>query len=141
MNRIVLIEDDEPIAELLSINLEAAGYEVSVARDGVTGLRLVAASVPDLVLLDVMLPGMGGIEVCRRVHRSSATPVILLSASDAEVDRAVGLDAGAQDYITKPFSIGELLARVADVLQPAPGSRCGSSLPDGWDAAHASRGD
>ncbi|MBO0707964.1 MAG: response regulator [Candidatus Dormibacteraeota bacterium] len=116
MSRIVLIEDDEPIAELLSMNLEAAGYQVAIARDGVSGLRLVRASAPDLILLDVMLPGMGGIEVCRRVRRGSGPPVILLSAGDAEGERAVGLDAGAADYITKPFSIRDLLSRVAEVL-------------------------
>lgn len=132
MSRIVLIEDDEPIAELLSMNLQAAGYQVGVARDGVSGLRLVATDGPDLILLDVMLPGMDGIEVCRRVRRASGPPVILLSAGDAEGDRAEGLDAGAADYITKPFSIRDLLSTVAEVLRRTyDRSHEESSLPKG----------
>lgn len=147
MSRIVLVEDDEPIADLLSMNLQAAGYDVAVARDGVSGLRLVRAIAPDLVLLDLMLPGMDGIEVCRRVRRSSGAPVILLTASDVERDLAMGLHAGAEDYITKPFSIRDLLSRVAEALRRASSSADGSpSVPESGDPrklhprpGHASR--
>ncbi|MGH7918950.1 MAG: response regulator transcription factor [Candidatus Dormibacteraceae bacterium] len=119
MSRIVLIEDDEGIAETLRFNLEAAGHHVQAAQDGVSGLRLARTGAPDLVLLDLMLPGMDGVEVCRQLRRSGTPPVIMLTARDAEVDRVLGLELGADDYITKPFSIREVLARIAAVLRRA----------------------
>lgn len=126
MSRIVLIEDDEGIAELLSFNLEAAGHEVLAATDGVSGLRLARTGAPDVVLLDVQLPGMDGIEVCRQLRRSSRTPVIMLTAHEGRaLDAVMGSAAGADDYVAKPFSIGELLTRIASVqrrelAQPQP---------------------
>ena len=116
MSRVVLIEDDEGIAELLAFNLEAAGHTVLAARDGVSGLHLARTSEPDVVLLDVMLPGMDGIEVCRRLRRSSSTPVIMLTAHEGSaLDAVRGSSAGADGYVAKPFSIGELLSCMASV--------------------------
>jgi DNA-binding response OmpR family regulator len=128
MSRIVLVEDDEGISETLRFNLEAAGHHVQVARDGVSGLRLARTGAPDLVLLDLMLPGMDGIEVCRQLRRSGTTPVIMLTARDAEVDRVLGLELGADDYITKPFSIREVLARIAAVLRRVDSSAPGPPI-------------
>ncbi|MFZ0217820.1 MAG: response regulator transcription factor [Candidatus Dormiibacterota bacterium] len=131
MSRIVLIEDDEGIAETLRFNLEAAGHHVQAARDGVSGLRLARTGAPDLVLLDLMLPGMDGVEVCRQLRRSGSVPIIMLTARDGEVDRVLGLELGADDYITKPFSIREVLARIAAVLRRADSGAAGPvMLPD-----------
>jgi len=110
--RILVVEDDEGIREMLRYNLVGAGYAVQEARDGATGLRLAQTGRPDLVLLDLMLPGMSGLEVCRALRRSGRTPIIMLTAKDAEVDKIVGLELGADDYITKPFSVEELAARI-----------------------------
>ena len=134
MSRIVLVEDDEGISETLRFNLEAAGHHVQVARDGVSGLRLARTGAPDLVLLDLMLPGMDGIEVCRQLRRSGTTPVIMLTARDAEVDRVLGLELGADDYITKPFSIREVLARIAAVLRRVDSSAPGPPILPELDA-------
>ncbi|MBO0688703.1 MAG: response regulator transcription factor [Candidatus Dormibacteraeota bacterium] len=119
MSRIILIEDDEGIAETLRFNLEASGHTVQSARDGGSGLRLARTGAPDLILLDLMLPGMDGVEVCRQLRRSSGVPIIMLTARDSEVDRILGLELGADDYVTKPFSIREVLARIAAVLRRA----------------------
>lgn len=118
MSRIVLIEDDEGIAEILRFNLEAAGHQVLTAGDGVSGLRLATTGTPDVVLLDLMLPGMDGIEVCRRLRRSSATPVIVLSAYEGSEADPVVRRLGIDDYVQKPFSVGDLLARIDSVLHP-----------------------
>lgn len=125
MSRIVLIEDDEGIAEMLTLGLEAAGHRVVSARDGVSGLRLARTSAPDVVLLDLMLPGMDGGEVCRRLRCSSTTPVIMLTAHEGrELEELMASRLGADDYIAKPFSIRELLRRIASVLQQeSAGSR------------------
>ena len=118
MSRIVVIEDDEGIAEMLSFNLEAAGHQVLAARDGVAGLRLARTSRPDVVLLDLMLPRMDGIEVCRQLRRSSSTPVIMLTAHEGmQLDTVMGSALGVDDYMAKPFSIGDLLSRIAFVLR------------------------
>lgn len=118
MSRIVLIEDDEGIAEMLSFNLEAAGHQVLSARDGVAGLRMARTNRPDVVLLDLMLPRMGGIEVCRQLRRSSSTPVIMLTAHEgSQLDRVMDSALGIDDCITKPFPIADLLARIAFVLR------------------------
>ena len=119
MSRIILIEDDEGIAETLRFNLEASGHTVQSARDGASGLRLARTGAPDLILLDLMLPGMDGVEVCRQLRRTSPVPIIMLTARDSEVDRILGLELGADDYVTKPFSIREVLARIAAVLRRA----------------------
>lgn len=118
MSRLLLVEDDEAIADLLCLSLQTAGHQVQVARDGLTGVASAQASPPDLVLLDMMLPGIDGVEVCRRLRRFSSAPVLMLSASDAGPDRRRAMAAGAADYIVKPFALRDLLARV-DALSGA----------------------
>lgn len=122
MSRIVLVEDDEVISELLSLNLEAAGHHVLTASDGVSGLRLTRTGAPDVVLLDLMLPGMDGIEVCRRVRRSGTTPIIMLTAYEDEGVAVAMRDAGANECIVKPFSIGDVLDRISGLAAGHAGS-------------------
>ena len=113
MQKLILIVDDErPIVDILKFNLEKNGYKTIEALDGNEGLRLALAKEPDMVLLDVMLPGMDGFGVCRKIREKSSVPIIMLTARDEEVDKVLGLELGADDYITKPFSVRELLARV-----------------------------
>ncbi len=108
---ILIIEDDAAISRVLQLELEHEGYEVDVARDGLAGLEK-ALKEPDLVVLDLMLPRMDGIEVCKRIRAKSRVPLIMLTARDRVPDRIAGLDVGADDYVTKPFSTDELMARV-----------------------------
>lgn len=111
--RILLVEDEEKLAKFVQLELSYEGYEVSVAHDGLSGLMAARDQTPDLIILDWMMPGLSGVEVCRRLRQTgTATPVILLTAKDEVSDRVEGLDAGADDYVVKPFSIEELLARV-----------------------------
>src|SRR5579862_3703196 len=110
-HRILVIEDDAAIGRVLQLELEHEGYEVEVARDGMAGLEK-ALKEPDLVILDLMLPKMDGLEVCSRLRAKSKVPIIMLTAKDRIPDRVAGLDTGADDYLTKPFSIDELLARI-----------------------------
>lgn len=117
MNRILIIEDEEKIARFIELELGYEGYEVEKALDGRDGIALAKARPFDLILLDIMLPGLNGIEVLRRVRQFSDVPVILLTARDAVVDKVTGLDGGADDYITKPFAIEELLARIRVCLR------------------------
>jgi DNA-binding response OmpR family regulator len=117
--KVLVVEDDEGIREMLKYNLVGAGFTVHEARDGAAGLRTARTSPPDLILLDLMLPGMSGFDFCRALRKSSQVPVIMITAKDAEVDKIVGLELGADDYITKPFSIREVLARVNAVLRRA----------------------
>jgi DNA-binding response OmpR family regulator len=110
---ILLVEDEVKLARFVELELTSEGYQVSVANDGITGLTLARESAPDLVILDWMLPGLTGVELCRRLRATgSKIPVILLTAKDEISDRVAGLDAGADDYVVKPFSIEELLARI-----------------------------
>jgi DNA-binding response OmpR family regulator len=110
---ILLVEDEVKLARFVELELTSEGYRVSVANDGMTGLTLARESTPDLVILDWMLPGLTGVELCRRLRSTgSKIPVILLTAKDEISDRVAGLDAGADDYVVKPFSIEELLARI-----------------------------
>ena len=109
---ILIIEDEAPIVEILKFNLTKSGYRVLTAYDGAEGYRLALSEKPDLILLDVMLPRMDGFEVCKKVREKQSTPIIMLTARDEEVDKVLGLELGADDYCTKPFSVGELLARV-----------------------------
>jgi DNA-binding response OmpR family regulator len=116
--RILVVEDDESITLGLRMNLEAEGYEVSVAFDGEEGLERAAMEKPDLVVLDVMLPKVNGFEVLRQLRADSLNmPIVMLSARGAEMDKVMGLELGAEDYITKPFSLAELLARVKAALR------------------------
>ena len=114
----ILVVDDEPrLLAFLRSELKASGYRVSVAHDGKGALKAVAARGPELVILDVMLPDMDGFEVCRRLREESTVPILMLTARTGEADKVEGLDAGAYDYLTKPFSTSELLARVRALLR------------------------
>jgi len=123
--RILVVEDEATIASSVAARLSTEGFEVEVASDGPTGVARAQAWLPDLVLLDVMLPGLDGLEVCREIQRHRPVPVLILTARDAEADVLVGLGVGADDYMTKPFSPRELVARVKALLRrvdraPAP---------------------
>ena len=110
---VLIVEDEQNIVDILAFNLSRDGYDTMEAYDGVTGLQLALEHKPDLILLDLMLPGMNGFEVCRKVRESgSSTPILMLTAREEEADKVMGLELGADDYITKPFSMRELLARV-----------------------------
>src|SRR5690606_10142132 len=115
--RILIVEDDPAILELLRFHLDNEGFSTLSATDGRAALEAYARSRPDLVLLDLMLPGMDGLEVCRRIRKSSETPIIILTAKGQEDDRVRGLESGADDYVTKPFSPRELVARIHAVLR------------------------
>ena len=127
-SRVLIVEDEPDIRELVVHHLKREGYQVSAAASGEEALRQVQAAPPDLVLLDLMMPAMDGLEVCRRLRQDPATamlPIVMLTAKGDEVDRVLGLEIGADDYVVKPFSPKELLARVRAVLRrsrPAPGA-------------------
>ena len=111
--KILIVEDEQNIVDILSFNLEREGYDTIEAYDGPTGLKLALEENPDLILLDLMLPGVDGFDVCRQIRRAGhATPILMLTAREEEADKVLGLELGADDYITKPFSMRELLARV-----------------------------
>jgi two-component system OmpR family response regulator len=114
---ILIVEDEAALVAALTYNLRREGYGVATAGDGVEGLRLARDKRPALVILDLMLPGMDGIDVCRRLRSYSTVPILILTAKSDEVDKVVGLEVGADDYMTKPFSVRELLARVRAVLR------------------------
>ena len=116
MAKILIVEDEAKIARFLELELKHEGYEVVHAADGRTGLELALQKDVNLVLLDIMLPGLSGIEVCRRVRMESQVPIIMLTAKDDVTDKVAGLDMGADDYMTKPFAIEELLARIRVAL-------------------------
>jgi DNA-binding response OmpR family regulator len=117
MKTILLVEDALDLADVITRELETAGYQVLHAADGVTGLALYTQHSPDLVVLDWMLPGMDGLEVLRRIRQGSAIPVLMLTARGEEADRVIGLEVGADDYLTKPFGMRELVARVRALLR------------------------
>ena len=117
MQKILLVEDEVSIARFVELELTHEGYAVTKAEDGRQGLALAEGNGFDLVLLDIMLPGLNGLEVLRRLRKTSDVPVIMLTARDAVMDKVTGLDMGADDYITKPFSIEELLARIRTALR------------------------
>lgn len=119
VTRVLVVDDDATVAEVVDRYLCNAGFEVDRAADGPTALRMAEAVAPDLVVLDLMLPGLDGIEVCRRLRARSTVPVIMLTARGDEVDRIAGLECGADDYVTKPFSPRELTLRVQSVLRRA----------------------
>ena len=123
MKRILVIEDDKDIIELVRYNLEKDGYHVAASGDGATGLAQVRKAPPDLLILDLMLPKLSGIEICKEVRKDvtlNRLPVLILTAKGEEADRVVGLELGADDYVTKPFSPIELVARVRRALRPEP---------------------
>ena len=115
--RILVVEDEESYREALQAGLSKEGYDIDLASDGMDGLRRFAARPPDLVLLDVLLPGMSGTEVCRRMRDIAPVPVIMVTALDTEVDIVLGLELGAADYVTKPYKLRELVARIQAVLR------------------------
>jgi DNA-binding response OmpR family regulator len=118
MARTILVVDDEPtLRETLAENLEVEGFRVVTAVDGRTAIDRFRDSAPDLVILDLMLPELSGIEVCRAIRRESGVPILMLTARDSELDKVVGLELGADDYVTKPFSLRELLARVRALMR------------------------
>jgi two-component system response regulator RegX3 len=115
--RVLVVEDEESYRQALSVGLLREGFEVDVATDGAEGLALFAARTPDIVLLDMLLPGMHGMEVCRRMRMMAPVPIVMVSAVDAEVDVVLGLELGAADYVTKPFRLRELVARMQAILR------------------------
>jgi len=126
--RILVIEDDKDIAHLVELHLRDLEYEVTVANDGTTGLESALSKPFDLIILDLLLPGVDGMEICRRLRaRPSYTPILMLTSRSSEVDRVLGLEMGADDYLTKPFSIPELLARVKALFRREEAIRSGDS--------------
>ncbi len=117
MTKILIVEDEKKIARFLELELKHEGYDVLTAFDGRSGLETALAEEPDLLILDLMLPELSGIEVCRRLRHSSDVPIIMLTAKDDVSDKVMGLDMGADDYVTKPFAIEELLARIRVALK------------------------
>ena len=117
MTTILVVEDEKSLSEPLAYLLRREGYDVAIAEDGLAAVAACEKNPPDLMLLDLMLPGLSGTEVCREVRTKSSLPIIMLSAKDSEVDIVVGLELGADDYVTKPYSSRELLARIRAVLR------------------------
>ena len=117
MNRILVVDDEAAIRDAVSYALRTEGFDVDVAGDGETALEIALGGRHDVVVLDLMLPGMSGTEVCRRVRVESAVPIIMLTARGAELDRVLGLEVGADDYVTKPFSMAELIGRIRAILR------------------------
>ena len=121
MTQRILVVDDEPaVSDLLVYNLRKAHFEVVIAADGREALRLAGETSPDLILLDLMIPEVDGLDVCRELRKSSNVPVIMITARGEEIYRVIGLELGADDYVTKPFSMRELMARVKAVSSPLP---------------------
>ena len=127
---VLIVEDDPTVSEVLSRFLRREGYRVEVAADGLMGLERALSDPPDLVILDLMLPGLGGLEVCRRLREVMPVPVIMLTALGEEADRIAGLELGADDYVAKPFSARELTARVKAVLRRASGPLSPTPVPE-----------
>ena len=127
---VLVIDDEQPIVEILKFNLTKEGYAVLEAYDGAAGLELALNKNPDLILLDVMLPKMDGFEVCRKIREKSSVPIIMLTAREEEVDKVLGLELGADDYMTKPFSVRELTARVKANLRRMTIDKASGNTPD-----------
>src|SRR5579862_2853102 len=117
VKKVLVVDDERILAETIGYNLRRAGYAALAAHDGEAALAAARRERPDAIILDVMLPGLDGFEVCRALRRESAVPILLLTARDDEIDKVVGLELGADDYLTKPFSMRELLARVKALLR------------------------
>ena len=120
MTTILIVEDEENLSDPLAFLLGKEGFETKIAPDGPTALQLFDSEDIDLVLLDLMLPGMSGTEVCRKLRAESSVPIIMVTARDSEIDKVVGLELGADDYVTKPYSTRELVARIRAVLRRGP---------------------
>ena len=120
MTRVLVIEDEESFRDALGFMLRKEGYDVDLAPDGIVALEQFERTGADLVLLDLMLPGLSGMDVCRAIRRQSRVPIIMVTAKDSEIDKVVGLELGADDYVTKPFSSRELTARIKAVLRRGP---------------------
>jgi len=120
MTRVLVVEDEQSIRDALGFMLSREGYEVELAEDGVQALAKYERNGADLILLDLMLPGLSGTEVCRSIRQKSRVPIIMVTAKDTEIDKVVGLELGADDYVTKPFSTRELTARIRAVLRRGP---------------------
>ncbi len=128
MPTILLVEDDRTLREVVALNLERQGFTVHQVADGEAALAAVRHTPPDLIVLDVMLPKLDGLSLCRIIRAESDVPIILLTARTGEVDKIVGLESGADDYVTKPFSIGELIARIRAVLRRAEGHKAAAQV-------------
>lgn len=120
---ILVVEDEESFVEALKVGLKREGFRVEIARDGVQALEMFDIVKPDVVLLDIMLPRMSGIDVCRQLRKKTLTPIIMVTAKGAEIDTVVGLEVGADDYVTKPYRMRELTARIRAVLRRVPSDR------------------
>jgi len=131
--RILIVEDEATLRDTLAYNLNKEGYEVSKSGDGAEALELARVDKFDLIVLDIMLPGLDGLSFCRILRKEQATPIIMLTARGGEVDRIIGLESGADDYIVKPFSLGEFLARVRAVLRRAPSAALRSDRLESGD--------
>lgn len=142
--KILVIEDEANIVKLIQLYLEQAGYTVLDAGDGITGLELHAREHPDLVILDLMLPGLDGMEVCRRIRNWANTPILMLTARQGEEDRVAGLEMGADDYLVKPFSPRELVSRVKAILRRSAGQMNANAKdhqPGGEELPQKGKGD
>ena len=116
---ILIVDDEKPIVDILVYNLEKEGYQTLEANDGITAVNMALEKKPDLILLDIMLPKMDGLAVCKRIRHSMNVPILMLTAKDEEIDKILGLELGADDYVTKPFSVRELMARIKANLRKA----------------------
>ena len=116
---ILIVDDEKPIVDILVYNLEKEGYQTLEANDGITAVNIALEKKPDLILLDIMLPKMDGLAVCKRIRHSMNIPILMLTAKDEEIDKILGLELGADDYVTKPFSVRELMARIKANLRKA----------------------
>lgn len=125
--RILIVEDEKDIVRLLKYNLEKEGFTPLVAHDGEIGLSMARKDQPDLILLDLMLPKLDGMQVCRAIRQNSQIPIIMLTAKKEEIDRILGLELGADDYVVKPFSVRELIARIKTILRRARATPAGAS--------------
>ena len=129
--RVLVVEDEESFVDALTVNLEREGFSVTAARDGVEALERFALDQPDLVLLDVMLPRLSGIDVCRAIRANSTVPIIMVTAKSTELDTVVGLEVGADDYVAKPYRVHELVSRMRAVLRRAPSGHAGTRVTSG----------
>ena len=136
MNPILIVDDNEQIVQILAQYVKAEGWPCLTARSGEEALSLFDAAAPSLILLDIMLPGIDGMEVCRRIRSVSSVPILMITARDEDADRILGLDIGADDYIVKPFSPGEVMARIRAVLRRIPAEKGQETLVIGTLSIH-----